>query len=168
MDTQNLSIAYFSSPIGWLELTGSSAGIRSVLFMESVPTVSVSVPVVLEECIGQFEDYFNGKLKQFTVPLDMEGSEFQVRTWKNLISIPYGKTISYKQLAVKTGDSMAVRAVGHANGQNRINIIVPCHRVIGTDGKLTGYGGGLWRKEWLLKFEKANEPEGLFAINKVL
>jgi methylated-DNA-[protein]-cysteine S-methyltransferase len=162
MSDSILDKAYFSSPLGWMEITGNVAGIKSVLFIEEAPGTN-PLPPSLRECIRQFEDYFSGRLKQFTLPLAPEGTAFQLRTWNHLLKIPYGQTISYLELARRTGDAGAVRAVGHANGQNHINIIIPCHRVIGSNGKLTGYGGGLWRKKWLLKFEKSNQPEGLFS-----
>lgn len=101
-------------------------------------------------------EYFKGKRKSFTVPIDAPGTEFRKRVWKVLRKITYGKTISYKKQAMELGKPEAVRAVANANGHNRIAIIVPCHRVIGEDGTLTGYGGGLWRKKWLLDFEKKN------------
>lgn len=104
----------------------------------------------------EIEEYFGGKRKSFTVPLDSPGTEFQRSVWEVLKSIPYGNTISYKSQAINLGKPEAVRAVANANGHNRISIIIPCHRVIGENGTLTGYGGGLWRKKWLLDFEKKN------------
>jgi AraC family transcriptional regulator, regulatory protein of adaptative response / methylated-DNA-[protein]-cysteine methyltransferase len=104
----------------------------------------------------QLNEYFEGKRKSFDIPLVFPGTDFQIKAWKILIRIPYGKTISYKEEAVKLGSPKAVRAAGRANGMNRISIIIPCHRVIAEDGNLTGYGGGLWRKKWLIDFEKKN------------
>jgi AraC family transcriptional regulator of adaptative response/methylated-DNA-[protein]-cysteine methyltransferase len=101
-------------------------------------------------------EYFEGKRKKFSVQLDAPGTEFQKSVWEELKRIPYGKTISYKIQATNMKKPEAVRAVANANGHNRISIIIPCHRVIGEDGTLTGYGGGLWRKRWLLDFEKKN------------
>lgn len=108
---------------------------------------------VLEE---QLNSYFDGNLKAFTVPLYTPGSDFQNSVWKALQTIPYGKSASYKQQAITIGKPESVRAVANANGMNKISIIIPCHRVIGSDGSLTGYGGGIWRKQWLLDFEVAN------------
>lgn len=105
----------------------------------------------------QINEYFEGKRKVFSIPLFMPGTEFQKQVWNELVQIPYGVTRSYKTQAIAVGKPNAVRAVGRANGMNRISIIVPCHRVIGEDGNLTGYGGGLWRKKWLLDFEKSNK-----------
>ena len=104
----------------------------------------------------QLTEYFSGKRKTFSVPLHTPSTAFRESVWKVLQDIPYGKTRSYKQQAIALGNPKAVRAVAAANGQNRINIIIPCHRVIGADGSLTGYGGGLYRKKWLLDFEKNN------------
>ena len=104
----------------------------------------------------EIEEYFSGKRKRFTVPLQTPGTEFQQAVWKILLDVPYGETRSYKQQAIALGKPKAIRAVASANGHNRISIIIPCHRIIGSDGSLTGYGGGLHRKKWLLDFERAN------------
>ncbi|MDP2363536.1 MAG: methylated-DNA--[protein]-cysteine S-methyltransferase [Ignavibacteria bacterium] len=108
---------------------------------------------------NQLKEYFAGTRKEFDVPLDIEGTDFQKRVWRELLKIPYGKTISYKALSEKLGDVKAIRAVGKANSQNPIAIIIPCHRVIGADGSLTGYAGGLAIKEKLLHLEGALNPE---------
>jgi AraC family transcriptional regulator of adaptative response/methylated-DNA-[protein]-cysteine methyltransferase len=110
---------------------------------------------------NELEEYFSGKRKDFSVPLFAPGSEFQQKVWKELQTIPYGKTRSYHQQSVALGNPFAIRAVAGANGMNRISILIPCHRVIGSDGKLTGYGGGLWRKKWLLDLERANSEESV-------
>jgi AraC family transcriptional regulator of adaptative response/methylated-DNA-[protein]-cysteine methyltransferase len=109
---------------------------------------------VLDLTRTELSRYFKGDLKKFTIPLDFPGSEFQQRVWSELLKIPYGRTVSYGELAQKIGDSHAQRAVGHTNGLNRIAIVIPCHRVINKDGKLGGYGGGLWRKQVLLQLER--------------
>lgn len=105
----------------------------------------------------QLKEYFDGKRKKFDIPLITPGTEFQQQVWNVLMKIPYGKTISYKEQAIKMKHIKAVRAVANANGYNRIAIIIPCHRVIGDDGNLKGYGGGVWRKQWLIDFEKKNQ-----------
>jgi len=114
----------------------------------------------LDALAGELERYFAGQLRNFTVPLDLRGTEFQQRVWSILVEIPYGKTRSYADQARLLGDMSAIRAVARANGDNRIAIVVPCHRVVGSDGSLTGYGGGLWRKRWLLDLERKNLAEG--------
>jgi AraC family transcriptional regulator of adaptative response/methylated-DNA-[protein]-cysteine methyltransferase len=109
---------------------------------------------VLTQLRGELQQYFSGTLQTFAVPLEFPGSEFQRRVWKGLLGIPYGTTLSYEDLARRVGVARGQRAVGHANGLNRIGIVIPCHRVINKDGKLGGYGGGVWRKQWLLNLEK--------------
>ena len=104
-------------------------------------------------CVEQLIQYFNGQRRQFELPLHQEGSPFQQEVWALLAAIPYGKTISYLELARKTGDAKASRAVASASGKNNIAIVIPCHRVIGSNKELVGYGGGLWRKKWLLDHE---------------
>ncbi|MBK7172668.1 MAG: methylated-DNA--[protein]-cysteine S-methyltransferase [Bacteroidales bacterium] len=153
--------AIYSSPVGLLNISGSDAGIRSILYGDFVKENDM-VPDSLVECIQQLDEYFNGRRKVFDLLLDAKGTDFQLRIWKLLQDIPFGKTLSYLELARISGDIKAVRAVGHANGQNKLNIVVPCHRVIGSNQKLVGYGGGLWRKEWLLKHEASFDMPGLF------
>jgi methylated-DNA-[protein]-cysteine S-methyltransferase len=157
-----LELARIKSPIGILEISGSEIGIRSIIFIDA-DVDTTDVPLYLQDCVTQLNDYFAGKRKNFDLLLDPVGTDFQLKVWEKLRTIPFGKTISYLDLAKLTGSETNTRAVGNANGKNKINIVVPCHRVIGSNGKLTGYGGGLWRKEILLKFEIGNEMPGLFA-----
>lgn len=158
----NLETAYIQSPVGILEISGCTEGIRSILFInENIDTTEV--PLCLQDCVNQLNEYFEGKRKVFDLKLDPRGTEFQLKVWEQLQTIPFGKTISYLHLARLTGNENNTRAVGNANGKNQIDIVVPCHRVIGSNGKLTGYGGGLWRKEILLKLEMGNTMPGLFA-----
>lgn len=158
-----LESACIKSPVGIIEISGSDIGIRSIIFLDSKSEPTI-VPVCLQECVNQLNEYFAGKRKQFDLKLDPRGTEFQLIVWEKLQRIPFGKTISYLDLARITGSETNTRAVGNANGKNKINIVVPCHRVIGSNGKLTGYGGGLWRKEILLKLEMGNKMPGLFAL----
>ncbi|MEI6059649.1 MAG: methylated-DNA--[protein]-cysteine S-methyltransferase [Bacteroidota bacterium] len=158
----DLETACIQSMVGSIQISGSDRGIRSVLFLDE-KTVSSAVPGCLQACVTQLNEYFSGKRQVFDLRLDPQGTEFQLEVWEKLTSIPFGKTISYLELARMTGNEANTRAVGNANGKNKINIVVPCHRVIGSNGKLTGYGGGLWRKEILLKFEMGNTMPGLFA-----
>ena len=146
------------SPIGRLQLHGDGDALTG-LFMELhrnlpvTPPRSKRDPAPFRDVIAQLREYFAGKRRAFDVPLAAHGTEFQRAVWKGLVAIPYGETRSYGELARRIGRARAVRAVGLANGRNPISIIVPCHRVIGADGTLTGYGGGLERKRFLLELE---------------
>lgn len=147
----------YESPIGLIEITGTEEAIYSILFSEREKKENIvqqDTPSVLVECYNQLDEYFQGSRQHFTVPVHMEGTDFQKSVWGALTKIPYAKVESYKGIAVSVGNEKAVRAVGSTNGKNRLSIVVPCHRVIGSNGKLTGYAGGVWRKEWLLKHEE--------------
>lgn len=144
---------YYQSEIGWIEITGDEDGVMTLEFVEARGEDSETLPKFLDECVTQIDEYFQGRRKEFFVKLNWQGTEFQAKVWKALLAIPYGKTASYMGIARVLGDEKAVRAVGTANGRNNIAIIVPCHRVIGSSGSLTGYAYGVWRKDWLLKHE---------------
>ncbi len=146
---------YYHSPVGWLKLTGTGTCIRELLFLNVPPPApaTTDIPPLLLQCLDQLIEYFQGARKEFELPLDQIGTAYQQAVWNELIKIPFGKTISYLDLARRMGDINATRAVANANGRNNISIIVPCHRVIGADRSLTGYAGGLWRKKWLLDHE---------------
>jgi methylated-DNA-[protein]-cysteine S-methyltransferase len=154
---------YYRSPIGILKIIGSQDGVASVLFVDDAPS-DKDTPPVLRDCVMQLDEYFGGKRREFSLKLDLRGTEFQKRVWRELQKIPFGKTLSYLDIALTIGKKESTRAVGRANGQNPVSIIVPCHRVIGSDGSLTGYGGGLWRKRWLLNFENHMSQDDLFAF----
>jgi methylated-DNA-[protein]-cysteine S-methyltransferase len=149
--------AYMNSPVGVIRVTGDKDGISEVEFVDDARGISLNDkpdhPVVME-CIEQLDQYFKGNRREFTINLTMNGTDFQKSVWSQLLKIPYGQTVSYRDIARSVENEKAVRAVGSANGKNRIGIIIPCHRVIGSNQKLTGYAGGLWRKEWLLNHEK--------------
>jgi len=162
-----LQTIYLHSPIGNLRITGTNNGIRSVEFTDDFFEESVSSEAVLINCANQLEEYFQGKRKEFYVRLDLHGTVFQEKIWNELLKIPFGKTISYLELAVRHGDVKAIRAVGLANAKNPVAIIVPCHRVIGASGDLVGYAGGLQRKKWLLELEGSLHPD-LFSAEKAL
>lgn len=147
--------AYYSSPIGLIEITGNEDGIATVLFLENKNNPSTKIHPSLKECIYQLDEYFTGIRKEFGLKLNPQGSEFRKKVWNKLLEVPFGKTNSYLDISLKLGDANATRAVGNANGKNPICIIVPCHRIIGSSGKLVGYSGKLWRKEWLLNHEKS-------------
>lgn len=147
----------YESPIGVIEIVGTHEAIQSILFSEESKKVNFrqpETPPVLVECYNQLDEYFQGNRYEFTIPYQCEGTPFQKEVWSALTEIPYAKTGSYQDIAVFIGKEKAVRAVGSANGKNKLSIVIPCHRIIGSNGKLTGYAGGLWRKEWLLEHEK--------------
>lgn len=152
---------FFLSPIGLIEICGSENGISSLNFITQL-NEQVYLPETLAECVVQLNEYFSGKRKTFNLKLDIHGTQFQQQVWDAVSKIPFGKTQSYHDIAAKINDVSAVRAVGGANGKNKIAIIIPCHRVIGQDGNLTGYAGELWRKKWLLEFESENKQGLLF------
>jgi methylated-DNA-[protein]-cysteine S-methyltransferase len=148
--------AYYHSPVGLLKITGTAEYISEVSFHDNSQKSGgnkKNLPPMIIQCIEQLIQYFNGERRFFDLPLNQEGTVFQKQVWNELTSIAFGKTISYLELAIKTGDPKATRAVASANGKNNIAIIIPCHRVIGSDKTLVGYGGGLWRKKWLLEHE---------------
>jgi len=156
-----MEIAYVKTPLGIAKIMGDEKGI-SVISMSDEGEISTIIPAILQESVSQLNDYFEGKRNDFTFKLNPSGTEFQQKVWKGLLEIPFGKTISYMELSKKLGDVKAIRAVASANGKNPLWIVVPCHRVIGTDGSLTGYAGGLWRKKWLLEHEKPSDQQSLF------
>jgi methylated-DNA-[protein]-cysteine S-methyltransferase len=153
--------AFLKTPMGYLEINGSEKGICKVEFLNFRVRIT-RVPTLLKPCVQQLKEYFLGERHNFTIDIDLSGSAFQLKVWYELMKIPYGSTISYLELARRVGDTKALRAVGGANGANPIVILVPCHRVIGSDGKLVGYGGGIKRKKWLLEHEHAFAQRDLF------
>lgn len=147
---------YYHSPVGLLKISGTKDFISEVSFHDTTQKSDGGkrdIPPMLINCIEQLIQYFNGERRIFDLPINQPGTSFQHETWNQLMTIPFGKTLSYIQLAIKTGDPKATRAVASANGKNNVAIIVPCHRVIGANRELVGYGGGLWRKKWLLEHE---------------
>lgn len=154
-------IDFFNSPLGFIEIKATAKGISSLVFCEEKKERQGRSQLI-ENSLSQLDEYFSGNRKEFELPLDLKGTDFQQNIWELLSAIPFGKTVSYLNLAKKYGDTNAIRAVGSANGKNPISIIVPCHRVIGSDGSLTGYAGGLWRKKWLLALESKYTQLELF------
>ena len=151
---EQLDKGYLFTDIGALEVAGNEEGIVSVAFVENVDTAAACVTSVVQECITELSQYFGGRRTEFTVCLNLGSTEFRSLVWRALYKIPFGRTRSYKDIAVAIGRPKSARAVGGAIGHNPIAIIVPCHRVIGSDGSLTGYAGGLDRKRWLLEHER--------------
>jgi len=150
--TAATDFAYLQSPVGLIELGATADAITALYFVEQ-PRQSVKSTPLLAAATAQLTEYFAGQRQHFELPLAFHGTDFQQRVWRALLTVPHGEATSYQRIADAIGNSKAVRAVGAANGQNPISIIAPCHRIIGSDGTLTGYGGGLWRKEWLLRHE---------------
>lgn len=159
---------YYQTPIGIAKIIGNEDGIQSISVMDDDKDFSTSlemtngIPKCLQDCITQLEEYFSGKRTEFNLKLNPKGTEFQQKVWKELLNIPFGKTRTYLEQTKKLGDPKAIRAVASANGKNPLWIVVPCHRVIGSDGSLTGYAGGIWRKKWLLEHESPVKQQSLF------
>ncbi|HNU58810.1 MAG TPA: methylated-DNA--[protein]-cysteine S-methyltransferase, partial [Aquaticitalea sp.] len=140
---------------------GNETGIAEISVLDK-GKVSEKVPKVLQRAVKQLDDYFQGKRTSFDFKINPKGTEFQKKVWRELCAIPFGKTMSYLELSKKLGDVKAIRAVASANAKNPIWIVVPCHRVIGSDGSLVGYAGGLYRKKWLLEHENTHKQQTLF------
>ncbi|WP_105614410.1 methylated-DNA--[protein]-cysteine S-methyltransferase [Vallitalea okinawensis] len=155
----------YKSPIGLIEIIGTDEAITSILFSDDRDNVEnmlgEKTPQVMRDCYMEIDAYFKGELEDFSFPYQTSGTEFQKTVWTALTEVPYADTKSYKDIAVSIGNEKAIRAVGSANGKNKLSIVIPCHRIIGSNGKLTGYAGGLWRKEWLLQHEKSVQSKNL-------
>ena len=157
--------AYYHSPVGPLRIRGTEHYIAEIHFIDAYPSdAEVHLNPLLQLCLEQLMEYFQGLRRSFDLPVHQTGSDFQQRVWGELIGIPFGRTVSYMDVAKRVGDPKAVRAVGMANNKNNIAIVVPCHRVIGAKGDLVGYAGGVHRKRWLLEHENriANGVQTLF------
>ena len=146
---------HYASPLGVLQLQEEDGKLSAALFMNesSVQETETTGSAVLHETILQLDEYFAGKRKAFNLTLNPSGTGFQQKVWQQLLQIPYAETITYLHLAKRLGNVKSIRAAASANGKNPLAIIIPCHRVVGADGKLTGYAGGLHRKQWLLEHE---------------
>lgn len=157
-----METAFIETPLGITKVEGNEQGIKAITVFDSDEKLSDIIPEILEDAVYQLREYFEGSRKEFSLTLNPEGTEFQKTVWRALERIPYGKTISYMELSKTLGDPKAIRAVASANGKNPLWIVVPCHRVIGSDGSLTGYAGGLHRKKWLLEHESPSPQQSLF------
>ncbi|WP_432672209.1 methylated-DNA--[protein]-cysteine S-methyltransferase [Flavobacterium sp. SM2513] len=153
---------YIKTPLGTAEITGDVNGVSAITVLDIEKELSTEIPEYLKLCVSELQEYFDSERTEFTFKLQPQGTAFQQKVWQELAKIPFGKTISYMDLAKKLGDIKAIRAVASANGKNPLWIVVPCHRVIATDGSLTGYAGGLWRKKWLLEHEIPSIQHTLF------
>ncbi|WP_273209744.1 methylated-DNA--[protein]-cysteine S-methyltransferase [Runella zeae] len=158
-----MSVAYLQTPLGVTYIEGDADGIREVSILDdSLGLLTDTIPPELRQAHQQLGEYFRGERNTFDLQLNPQGTDFQKRVWEELLKIPFGRTISYLELARRLGDEKSIRAAAAANGKNPIWLIVPCHRVIGSDGSLTGYAGGLWRKKWLIEYEKGGLQGSLF------
>jgi methylated-DNA-[protein]-cysteine S-methyltransferase len=148
-----MPVAYFRTPVGIARIIEEDGFIASVSIRDEEHEIEPASTKLLQTAIDQLNEYFAGTRKEFTFPIKQEGSEFQQQVWDELLRIPYGATITYAQQSNQMNNPLAIRAIASANGRNHLWVVVPCHRVIGSDGSLTGYAGGVWRKKWLLEHE---------------
>jgi len=162
MSFQFDSVTYYKTPIGMARIVGDNEGVSSISVIESSEDSSENIPKSLQECVTQLDEYFRNERTSFNLKLNPQGTKFQKEVWQNLQQIPYGTTKSYKTQSEEMGNIKAIRAIASANGKNPLWIVVPCHRVIGSNGSLTGYAGGLWRKRWLLEHENPPVQQSLF------
>lgn len=153
---------YYKTPIGTAKIVGNEKGVISINLMDDEIETSKNIPKPLQNCVKQLDEYFQKERTEFDLKLNPNGTDFQQKVWLELQQIPFGKTRTYMEQTKKLGDVKAIRAVASANGKNPIWIVIPCHRVIGSDGSLTGYAGGIWRKKWLLEHENPTKQTSLF------
>lgn len=157
-------IDYFSSPLGFLKITANNTHLLELSFNKEINKDSYPNHIT-NETVKQLRSYFKKELKKFSIPTNPMGSEFRLKVWKILQEIKYGELKSYKDVAIELGSIKYVRAIGLANGDNPIPIIIPCHRVIGSNNNIIGYSGEIWRKRWLLEHENAGFQNSLFAYD---
>ncbi len=154
---------FIKTPLGVASITGDENGVTKISITEDGrENPSTQISDVLKDAAHQLQDYFDGKRNEFNIKLNPSGTDFQKKVWKELTKIPFGKTVSYLDIAKQLGDPKCIRAAASANGKNPLWVVIPCHRVIGSDGSLTGYAGGLWRKKWLLDHENPVKQQSLF------
>jgi methylated-DNA-[protein]-cysteine S-methyltransferase len=154
--------AFLKTPIGTAKIIGNNEGISSIKILDKELDTSKNIPDNLKECVLQLKEYFQKKRTDFDLQLNPQGTDFQKKVWNELQQIPYGKTTTYLKQSISLGNAKTIRAVAAANGKNLLWIVIPCHRVIGTNGSLTGYAGGIWRKKWLLEHENPSTQMQLF------
>lgn len=149
----NETSAIIPSPLGHIRITATHEQVSEISFIGEAEALQPAGTALLQTAATQLQEYFAGTRTEFSFPFGQQGTPFQQRVWAGLLDIPFGKTISYKTMAIRLGDEKCIRAAGTANGKNQLAIVVPCHRVVGTNGALVGYAGELWRKQWLLEHE---------------
>lgn len=164
---EELHYTYYESPLGLIKIGGTDQYIGELSFIDEKEQMTYGEPGITElmhQCTEELIEYFHGTRKKFDIPVHQDGTEFQKKIWNELLAVEYGKTMSYLDLAKRMGDPKSVRAAASTNGKNKIIILVPCHRIIGSDKSLTGYSGGMWRKKWLLQheFKTSNGIQTLF------
>lgn len=157
-----METAHIQTPLGVAKIEGDENGLGVITVLNDVEELTAIIPEQLEDAVYQLKEYFEGQRETFDLVLNPQGTDFQKRVWNELLKIPYGKTVSYLSLSKILGDVKAIRAVAAANGKNPLWIVIPCHRVIGSDGSLTGYAGGLHRKKWLIDHENPVKQQSLF------
>ncbi len=157
-----MEVCFINTPLGVAKIEGNAQGITAISILDKSEELTTIIPDTLKTCADQLQAYFNNERQDFDFKLNPSGTAFQKKVWDQLLKIPYGKTISYLELSKQLGDVKAIRAVASANGKNPLWIVIPCHRVIGSDGSLTGYAGGLHRKQWLLEHESPYKQQSLF------
>ncbi|MGB5378000.1 methylated-DNA--[protein]-cysteine S-methyltransferase [Muriicola sp.] len=157
-----METAFLNTPLGIAKIEGDTHGISSISILDEAPEKSSDIPEELEDAVYQLKEYFEGSRQEFDLELNPQGTEFQRKVWEALRTIPFGQQISYLDLSKRLGDVKAIRAVAAANGKNPIWIVIPCHRVLGSNGDLVGYAGGLHRKKWLLNHESPAKQVSLF------
>ncbi len=160
-----MKTAFLNTPIGNLEITGNDEGIVSIAFTDATEIVSSDIPNCLKDCVRQLQEYFSGQRNTFSLVLQPTGTNFQKKVWNSIQNIPFGKTTSYKEQSSVLDTTKAIRAIANANAKNPLLIVIPCHRIIGSNGELTGYSGGRYRKKWLLDYESKNKQYNLFDSN---
>ena len=154
---------FIETPLGIASIAGDEDGVKKISIIEGhIEKPSSEIPTVLRDAVIQLQDYFKGDRDNFDIKMNPSGTQFQKKVWQELSKIPFGKTVTYLDIAKQLGDPKCIRAAASANGKNPLWIVVPCHRVIGSDGSLTGYAGGLWRKKWLLDHESPVKQQSLF------
>lgn len=157
-----MNSCHINTPIGIAKIDGDFDGVSSISILNTEEIITSIIPDELQDCAYQLNEYFEGSRQTFNLKLNPKGTDFQKRVWAKLLEVPYGKTLSYLELSKRLGDVKAIRAVASANGKNPFWIVVPCHRIIGSDGSLTGYAGGLHRKKWLIDHENPYKQQSLF------
>lgn len=159
---ETIQATFYKTPIGTAKIEGTLEGISAITVLDEEIESSVNIPVCLKNCVTQLDEYFQGNRTAFNLKLNPQGTEFQQKVWNALLKVPFGKIRTYLEQTKTIGDVKAIRAVASANGKNPIWIVIPCHRIIGSDGSLTGYASGIWRKKWLLNHESPSKQQSLF------